>query len=95
MNAPTEKIVTDVKVLVTDIEELLKATASQSGERVHAARARLESALMQARDTVTVQARQAIQATDQYVHQKPWQATGIAAAVGVVIGLLIGGGGRR
>jgi ElaB/YqjD/DUF883 family membrane-anchored ribosome-binding protein len=90
MNAPTERIVTDVKVLVTDIEELLKATASQSGERVNAARARLEAALTHARDTVTVQARQAMQATDQYVHQKPWQATGVAAALGVVIGLLIG-----
>lgn len=91
MNAPTEKIVTDVKVLVTDIEELLKATASQSGERVGAARARLESALAHARDTVSVQARQAAEVTDQYVHEKPWHAAGIAAAAGVVIGMLIGG----
>jgi ElaB/YqjD/DUF883 family membrane-anchored ribosome-binding protein len=90
MNAPAEKVVSDVKVLVADIEELLKATASQSGEKLIAARGRLENALARARDTMTVQARHAAEATDQYVHEKPWQATGIAAGVGILIGLLIG-----
>lgn len=90
MNAPVEKIGTDVKVLANDIEELLKATASQSGERIAAVRARVEGALSHARDTVALQARDAARATDQYVHQNPWQATGIATAVGVLIGLLIG-----
>jgi len=90
MNAPTEKIVTDVKVLVSDVEELLKATAHQSGERIAAARTRLENALLNARDTALAQARQTVQATDDYVRQKPWQAAGIAAGIGVLIGLLIG-----
>jgi ElaB/YqjD/DUF883 family membrane-anchored ribosome-binding protein len=90
MNAPAEKLVTDVKVLVTDIEELLKATAAQTGERITATRARVEAALMNARDTVTEQARHTAQATDQYVHRHPWQAGGIAAGVGLLIGLLLG-----
>ena len=90
MNAPAERLVTDVKVLVTDVEELLKATAAQSGERIAATRARMEAALMKAGDTVAEQTRHTAQATDHYVHQHPWQATGIAAGVGLLIGLLLG-----
>jgi ElaB/YqjD/DUF883 family membrane-anchored ribosome-binding protein len=34
-------------------------------------------------------ARDAARQADQFVHDKPWQAVGIAAAVGLVAGLLI------
>jgi ElaB/YqjD/DUF883 family membrane-anchored ribosome-binding protein len=90
MNAPTDKIVTDAKILVADVEELLRATASQTGERVAAARARLQSALADARDAVTLHTRQAAQVADRYVHENPWKAMGIAAGVSAGIGLLIG-----
>ena len=90
MNAPAEKLTRDVKVLVTDLQELLKATTSQSGEQIAAARARLESALGHAKDTVTLQARDTAEATDRYVHQNAWTATAISATVGLLIGLLIG-----
>ena len=33
--------------------------------------------------------RAAAKATDHYVHEHPWQAIGVAAAIGVVIGLLL------
>lgn len=90
MNAPSEKLVNDAKVLVADIEELLKATASQTGERVSIARARLQAALVESKDAVAVQARQAVQATDRYVHEHPWQSVGITAGIVAGIGLLIG-----
>ena len=44
MNAPAEKLTQDVKVLATDLQELLKATASQTGDRISAARTRVEPA---------------------------------------------------
>lgn len=90
MNAPAERLVTDVKVLVTDVEDLLKATAAQSGDKIAATRARVEARLMQARDTVVEQTRQSAQVTDQYVRQHPWQATGIAAGVALLIGFILG-----
>ncbi|HET9405547.1 MAG TPA: DUF883 family protein [Burkholderiales bacterium] len=90
MNAPTEKIVSDARILVTDVEELLKATATQTGEKVASARARVQAGLVEARDTVVLQTRHAAQATDRYVHENPWQAAGISAGVSVGIGLLIG-----
>ena len=90
MNAPAEKLTRDVKVLATDLQELIKATASQTGEKVTAARARVESSLATAKDVVTVQARQAAETTDRYVRQYPWETAGIAAFAGAIVGFLIG-----
>lgn len=90
MNATTDKLVSDVKVLAADVEELLKATASQTGEKVAEARARAQAAIARARTTAIEQGKQAAQVTDQYVQQNPWTAIGIAAGIGLLIGLLIG-----
>jgi len=91
-----EKLVSDLKVVVSDAEELLRATASQAGEKVAAARERIQASLASARvklveaervllDKTKVAAR----ATDEYVHEHPWRAVGIAALVGFVLGSLI------
>jgi ElaB/YqjD/DUF883 family membrane-anchored ribosome-binding protein len=89
MNAPAEKLTQDVKVLATDLQELLKATASQTGERIAGARARVEGSLATARDTITIQAREAAQTTDRYARQHPWETAGVAALVGAIVGFLI------
>jgi len=90
MNAPTEKLVGDVKVLATDVEELLKATAAQTGDRIADARARAQAAISRARTTAMEQSRHAAQVTDQYVHQNPWAAAAVSAGIGLLVGLLIG-----
>ena len=90
MNAPSEKLTQDVKVLAADLQELLKATASQTGERIAATRARVESSLAHARDTVTVQALQAGRTTDRYVHEHAWETAAFAALAGAIIGFLAG-----
>ncbi len=95
-HATTDKLVTDMKVVITDAEDLLRATASAAGEKVSAARAKLEDSLRtarvkvsQAQEVVVDKAKAAAQATDDYVHAHPWKAVGTAAAVGVIIGMLI------
>ncbi|OGA25177.1 MAG: hypothetical protein A3I02_08785 [Betaproteobacteria bacterium RIFCSPLOWO2_02_FULL_67_26] len=90
MNAPTEKLIGDVKVLANDVEELLKATAAQSGEKIAEARARTQAAIARARTVAVEQGRQAAQTTDQYVRDNPWAAIGVSAAIGLLVGLLIG-----
>lgn len=90
MNAPAEKLVGDVKVLVADVEELVRATAAQSGERIAAARARVQAALATAKDTVVVRTKATAEATDEYVHQNPWTSVGVSAGLGFLIGFLIG-----
>ena len=90
MNAPVEKLIGDTRVLVADIEELVKATAMQSGEKLAAARARLQGALGNAKDTVALRTTETTQAVDDYVHQNPWKAIGASAGLGLLVGLLIG-----
>ena len=92
-----EQLIHDFKVVVADAEALLKATAGQGGEAMTAVRARVEESLAiakakmaDAQAALLVRTKAAAKATDEYVHVHPWQAIGVAASVGVVIGLLIG-----
>lgn len=95
-NASTQKLMEDLSAVVTDAEELLKATASQTGDRIMAARARAEESLKiakmrlaDAQEALLEKAKVAAKQADTYVHDNPWKAAGIAAAVGVLIGALI------
>jgi ElaB/YqjD/DUF883 family membrane-anchored ribosome-binding protein len=96
-DASREKFVADMKVLVADTEELLRATASQAGEKAAVARERIQATLaatkaklIDAERALLDKTKQAAKATDDYVHDNPWQAVGIAAGVGFLLGLLIG-----
>ena len=95
--ATKEQLLDDFKVVVTDAEALLKATANQGGEKLAEVRTRVEESLKiakarmaDAQAELLVKTRAAAKATDAYVHENPWQAIGVSAGVGVVIGLLIG-----
>ena len=97
MAASKDKLMADFRAVILDAEELLHATANQAGEKVSVARGRVQESLRTAKEalqhieTATVdKAKAAAHATDTYVHQHPWQTAGIAAAVGVVVGMLIG-----
>ncbi len=89
------KLVEDLKAVVADGEELLKATANQTGERIAAARAKAEESLKAAKArlaeqeaAVMAKAKSAAKTADDYVRAHPWQAAGIAAAVGFVLAAL-------
>ena len=91
-----DKLVADMKVVMADAEELLRATASAAGEKVSAARMRMEDSLRSARvkvaeaqEVMADRAKAAAQATDDYVHAHPWKAVGFAAAIGMIVGMLI------
>ena len=93
----TQKLIDDYKVLVTDAEELIKATAGQSTEKIAEARIRMQHALLELKprlaNTEAVlrdKARVTVSVADEYVHHNPWTALGIAAGCGVLMGLLIG-----
>lgn len=95
--ASTQKLKQDLQVVVADAEELLKATASQTGERVEKVRVRAEESLRAARarlaETTAAldnSARAAARDMDDQVHKHPWATAGIAAGVGLLVGLLIG-----
>lgn len=92
-----EQLISDFKVVIADAEALIKATANQGGEAVANLRVKAEESvavakekLAEAQDALVEKGRIAAKATDDYVHEKPWHAVGIAAGVGLVVGLLIG-----
>jgi ElaB/YqjD/DUF883 family membrane-anchored ribosome-binding protein len=91
-----DKLVADMKSVMSSAEELLRATAGQAGDKAQAARVRVEDALRSARlkladsqEVAQRQAKAAAQATDEYVHEHPYMALGVAAAIGLVFGVLI------
>ena len=95
--ANKEKLMSDLGVVIADAEEMLRMTANQTGEGAQALRARVEARLKQTKDDllhlqeVTVEkAKAAGRATDEFVHDNPWKSIGIAAGIGLVVGLLIG-----
>jgi len=92
-----EKLVADLKVVVADAEELLRMTASQAGDKVTELRHKVQDHLDSARASLTEaqaaavdKAKQVGYAADDYVHENPWRSVGIAAGVGLLVGLLIG-----
>ena len=92
-----ERLVTDIRAVITDAEEILKATAEQTGEKIANLRARVQDRLLGARIRLDVaeaalidKTRAAARAADDYVHESPWQAVGIGVGVGFLLGLLMG-----
>lgn len=95
--ANKEKLVADLKAVVGDAEEILRATAGAAGDKVAEMRDKIELRLRDAKVrladaevAVYDKAKAAAAATDDFVHESPWQAVGVAAALGLVIGVLIG-----
>lgn len=102
MNQPTmdvtrEKLLRDFNLVVADTEELLKSAATAGGDKANVWRAQVEQNLKAAKEKLVQleheavdKARATAQATDNYVHQNPWQAIGVAAGVSVLAGLALG-----
>ena len=93
-----ERLVSDLKTLVNDAEELLKATANQAGEKIALARQKIEQSLVEGKKavadaeiTLVKKSKECAEIADDYVRENPWGAVGIAAAVGLAVGLLIRG----
>ena len=93
----SQQLTADLKAVVSDAEALLKATAGDAGTKLGGVRDRLEESLKVTRarvaemeDEVIAQTKAAAKATDQYVHENPWPSMGIAAAAGLLLGVLIG-----
>jgi ElaB/YqjD/DUF883 family membrane-anchored ribosome-binding protein len=97
MNAPAERLVTNFKSLISDTEDLLKASAGSAGEKLADARVRAQQALAGARAAVAraegvaaERARAGARVVDETVHENPWAAVGIAAGIGLLVGWMLG-----
>lgn len=96
-NSSKQKLVSDMKVVVSDAEEILRATAGVAGEKMADLRERISERLRDAKlriadaeAALVDKTKAAARATDDYVNENPWQAVGIAAGIGLLIGIIIG-----
>lgn len=92
-----DKLIADVRTVIADAEDLLHATASATGEKAAEIREcaiesirRAKARLQQLQDAAAEKTAAAAHAADDYVHKHPWQAAGVAAGIGFLLGLLLG-----
>jgi ElaB/YqjD/DUF883 family membrane-anchored ribosome-binding protein len=91
-----DKIIDDFGAVLSEAEELLKRAGNETGDRARDLRSQVESKLLSAKlrlqeleGQALDQAKNAARFTDDYVHDNPWAAIGVAAAAGFVVGLLM------
>lgn len=92
----TEQLVADVQKALASAEGLLEQATSATADKAAELRGRAMQQLQALRTTVQDAQGKAVQrtkaaakATDEYVHDNPWQVVIGAAAVGLVLGLLM------
>lgn len=91
-----DRLASQLRSLADDAEEMLKAASRSGNEQLSAVRDRLERGVSTAREELSSfqeaafdRARQTAADTDEYVHEHPWNAIGVAAGVGLLLGVLL------
>ena len=92
-----DKLLKDFNEVVSDTEQLLKSVASAGNEKSQALKANVEQSLKLAKerlrelqDEAVDRTRIAAKRTDEYVHANPWQSIGIVAGIAAVVGIVLG-----
>lgn len=82
--------------ILADIEDLVSAMTPLSGEDLARAKAKLSERVVAAKESIEEvggaiadRARRSATVANDYVHQNPWRAVGIGAAVGLLLGLAL------
>jgi len=92
IEASTEQLLQDLRAVVNDGEELLKAGVAELGERGMAAKEKLAAALEMAKETQRKLQERAIasaRATDRAIREHPYESIGIAFGVGLLLGVVL------
>jgi ElaB/YqjD/DUF883 family membrane-anchored ribosome-binding protein len=90
IEASTEKLLRDLKAVVHDGEDLLRAGARDLSERGVAAKERLAAALEVAKETqqkLQQQVMSGAKATDRVIRDHPYESLGLAFGVGILLGM--------
>jgi ElaB/YqjD/DUF883 family membrane-anchored ribosome-binding protein len=85
----------EIKSLIADVEDLIAKIADLNDADVAKVRNKVQRAIVTAKesiaesaDTLRQQAQRVAGSADDFVRDSPWQAVGLAALVGVLIGLV-------
>ena len=85
MESADSNMMNDLKTVIADAEELLRATAGEAGPKIQEVRERAEESLRAAREHL----KGAGSELDSQVRANPWAAVGIAAGIGLIAGILM------
>ena len=90
------KIADEFTAAMTEAQDMLQRAASETGDKARDLRSQVETKLLHAKlrlqeleGEAVDRAKNAARATDDYVHDHPWQAIGLAAGLGFALGLLM------
>jgi ElaB/YqjD/DUF883 family membrane-anchored ribosome-binding protein len=96
MKLGTDKLSSQALDVVADVEELIDATRDTAGEKIQQARARATDSMRAMNRRLQIAAAEAGACAQhaatrarKEVEEHPWAAIGIAAMVGVALGLLL------
>ena len=91
------KLLADFNAVVAEADQLLKLVADEGGDKADALRSNVEKNLTAAKqrlrdmeDALMERTKATARATNEYVHENPWQTVGVAAGLGAIFGIVIG-----
>jgi len=87
-SAELKNLIADVEDLVARIADLKEADVAQVRGQVLRAIDSAKESLADTADSLRRRARQVVTTADDYVHDRPWQAVGVAAVIGALVGIL-------
>ena len=88
----TDRLVSDLKTVTKDAEELLKTVSGEEGNGSHEIRMRLSSAIESAKATYRRLEEKAVagaKATDKVIREHPYESLGVAFGLGLLVGVLV------
>jgi ElaB/YqjD/DUF883 family membrane-anchored ribosome-binding protein len=91
-----DQLISEFKSLMADAEALIKATEDHPSETISSIRNKAldtitgaKASLSNFEGTLTEKVKVVAEGADDFVHRNPWEAVGVAAGLGLLIGLLI------
>jgi ElaB/YqjD/DUF883 family membrane-anchored ribosome-binding protein len=95
MQNETDKLVKDLRLVVQDAEDLIRATAGEVNEKTKQARARLSQTLEKAKESAVVlqeKATEKAKVADEVIRQHPYESMGVAFGLGLLLGVIVNRG---
>lgn len=93
---PSDRLMDEFAGILSDAQDMLQRANTETGDRARDMRSQVDAKLLRGKlrlqelqGEAAQRAREAARATDDYVHENPWPALGVAVVGGFVIGLLM------
>jgi ElaB/YqjD/DUF883 family membrane-anchored ribosome-binding protein len=87
-SAEIKNLIADVEDLMARIADLKDADVARVRSKVQRAVEATKQSLAESADTLRQRAQRVAGSADDYVRDSPWQAVGVAALIGAVVGIL-------